>query len=60
VPSFLRAVLATGYTGTISLEIFNEKTPLSPRETASAGLNSLVLMENWHGLKETAPGLFNC
>jgi 4-hydroxyphenylpyruvate dioxygenase len=45
VPSFLRAVLATGYSGTISLEIFNEKTPLSPRETASAGLNSLVLME---------------
>jgi 4-hydroxyphenylpyruvate dioxygenase len=45
VPSFLRAVLATGYTGTISLEIFNEKTDMSPRETANAGLNSLLLME---------------
>ena len=45
VPSFLRAVLATGYAGTISLEIFNEKTDMSPRETANAGLNSLILME---------------
>jgi hypothetical protein len=26
-------------------EIFNEKTDMSPRETANAGLNSLLLME---------------
>jgi len=41
VPKFLRAVLDTGYEGTISLEIFNERTLLAPPEAARASLRSL-------------------
>jgi 4-hydroxyphenylpyruvate dioxygenase len=45
VPAFLRAVFATGYAGTISVEIFNEKTPENPAETAQAAMRSLLLVE---------------
>src|SRR6202049_4038106 len=45
VAGFLRAVLATGYSGTVSLEIFNEKTPESPLATARAAMHSLLLVE---------------
>jgi 4-hydroxyphenylpyruvate dioxygenase len=48
VPGFLRACLATGYAGTLSLEIFNEKTPDSPLETAHAAMRAL------RGLEERA------
>jgi 4-hydroxyphenylpyruvate dioxygenase len=41
VPQFLRAVMDTGYVGTISLEIFNERTPLSPPDAARASFKSL-------------------
>jgi 4-hydroxyphenylpyruvate dioxygenase len=45
VAGFLRAVLATGYSGTVSLEIFNEKTPESPLATARAAMHSMLLVE---------------
>ena len=45
VAGFLRTVLATGYTGTVSLEIFNESTPESPLATARAAMHSLLLVE---------------
>jgi 4-hydroxyphenylpyruvate dioxygenase len=45
VAGFLRSVLATGYTGTVSLEIFNESTPESPLATARAAMHSLLLVE---------------
>jgi len=41
----LRVVLDTGYEGTISLEIFNERTPLAPPEAARASLRSLEQTE---------------
>lgn len=48
VPGFLRACLATGYADPLSLEIFNEKTPDSPLETAHAAMRAL------RGLEERA------
>jgi 4-hydroxyphenylpyruvate dioxygenase len=45
VAGFLRAVLATGYGGTVSLEIFNESTPEPPLATARAAMHSLLLVE---------------
>jgi 4-hydroxyphenylpyruvate dioxygenase len=45
VAGFLRAVLATGYSGTVSLEIFNEKTPESPLAAARAAMHSMLLVE---------------
>jgi 4-hydroxyphenylpyruvate dioxygenase len=45
VAGFLRAVLATGYSGTVSLEIFNEKTPESPLASAHAAMHSMLLVE---------------
>jgi 4-hydroxyphenylpyruvate dioxygenase len=45
VPSFVREVLATGYSGPLSIEIFNEKTPESPYVTARAAFASLVEVE---------------
>ncbi len=46
VPAFLQAVLATGYTGTISLEIFNDDLRAAPpRQTAQDGLRSLQFLE---------------
>jgi 4-hydroxyphenylpyruvate dioxygenase len=45
VAGFLRAVLATGYAGNLSIEIFNEQTSESPNETARAGMSSLLNVE---------------
>jgi 4-hydroxyphenylpyruvate dioxygenase len=45
VAGFLRAVFATGYTGTVSLEIFNEETLESPRATARAAMHALLSIE---------------
>jgi len=46
VPGFLSAVLATGYTGTLSLEIFNdEMRAAAPRQTALDGMRSLLFLE---------------
>jgi 3-dehydroshikimate dehydratase len=45
VPSFLREVLATGYSGPLSVEIFNEKTPEPPLITAREAFASLVAVE---------------
>jgi 4-hydroxyphenylpyruvate dioxygenase len=45
VSGFLRACLATGYAGPLSLEIFNEKTPDSPLETAHAAMRALRALE---------------
>jgi 4-hydroxyphenylpyruvate dioxygenase len=45
VAGFLNAVMDTGYAGTISLEIFNERTPLSPADAAIASLRSLEQTE---------------
>lgn len=45
VPGFLRAVLATGYARNLSIEIFNEQTSESPKETARAGMSSLLKVE---------------
>ena len=45
VAGFLRAVLATGYSGTVSPEIFNEKTPESPLASARAAMHSMLLVE---------------
>jgi 3-dehydroshikimate dehydratase len=45
VAGFLRAALATGYAGTVSLEIFNEKTRESPLATARAAMHSMLLVE---------------
>jgi 4-hydroxyphenylpyruvate dioxygenase len=45
VPGFWRACLATGYAGPLSLEIFNEKAPGTPLETAHAAMQSLRRLE---------------
>ena len=45
VAGFLRAVLATGYAGNLSIEIFNEQTTESPKATARAGMTSLLNVE---------------
>jgi 4-hydroxyphenylpyruvate dioxygenase len=45
VAGFLRAVLATGYAGNLSIEIFNEQTSESPKETARAAMSSLLNVE---------------
>ncbi|WP_298961391.1 sugar phosphate isomerase/epimerase and 4-hydroxyphenylpyruvate domain-containing protein [uncultured Methylobacterium sp.] len=46
VPGFLQAVLASGYTGTISLEIFNDDMRAAPtRQTAADSFRSLLFLE---------------
>jgi 4-hydroxyphenylpyruvate dioxygenase len=46
VADFLRSVLATGYQGTLSLEVFNEEFRAAPaRMVARDGLRSLLLVE---------------
>jgi 4-hydroxyphenylpyruvate dioxygenase len=45
VAAFLRAVLATGYGGTLSLEIFNEKSADAPLAAARAAMCSLRQLE---------------
>ncbi len=50
VTGFLRAVLATGYQGPLSLEIFNDEFRAAPaRLTARDGLRSLILAESEAG-----------
>lgn len=46
VPGFLAAVLASGYSGPISLEIFNDDFRAAPtRQTANDGMRSLLFVE---------------
>jgi 4-hydroxyphenylpyruvate dioxygenase len=45
VTGFLRAALATGYTGTVSVEIFNESTTETPLATARSAMHSLLVVE---------------
>jgi 4-hydroxyphenylpyruvate dioxygenase len=45
VAGFLRAVLATGYSGNLSIEIVNEQTLEAPKETARAGMTCLLKVE---------------
>ncbi|MBV8766322.1 MAG: sugar phosphate isomerase/epimerase and 4-hydroxyphenylpyruvate domain-containing protein, partial [Hyphomicrobiales bacterium] len=46
VPAFLAAVLQSGYSGPISLEIFNDDFRAAPtRQTASDGMRSLLFVE---------------
>ena len=46
VPGFMKSVLATGYTGTISLEIFNDDLRAAPpRQSANDGMRSLLFTE---------------
>lgn len=50
VDDFLRAVLACGYRGPISLEVFNDEFRAAPaRLTARDGLRSLILTESGAG-----------
>jgi 4-hydroxyphenylpyruvate dioxygenase len=61
VDDFLRAVLASGYRGPISLEIFNDEFRSAPtRLTARDGLRSLILTESGAGaLALPAPPRFD-
>ena len=45
VTGFVRAALATGYAGPLSLEIFGEKSPDSPLEAARAAMRTLRWLE---------------
>jgi 4-hydroxyphenylpyruvate dioxygenase len=55
VTSFVRAVIASGYAGPLSLEIFNDEFRAAPaRLVARDGLRSLVLVE---ADAQTGPGL---
>ena len=45
VASFLRAALATGYSGNLSIEIFNEQATEPPKVTARAAMSSLLKVE---------------
>ena len=58
VASFLRAVLATGYSGNLSIEIFNEQTTEPPKATARAGMSSLLNVEEQarRGEERSRPG----
>jgi 4-hydroxyphenylpyruvate dioxygenase len=50
VAEFMQAVRATGYAGTLSLEIFNDQFRAgSPVRTATDGLRSLILLEDQSG-----------
>ncbi len=56
VPGFLRPVLASGYAGPLSLEIFNDEFRAAPaRMIARDGLRSLALMEAEAGLVRLPP-----
>src|SRR3954453_16280744 len=47
VDAFMEAIVATGYTGPLSLEIFNDQFRSgSPVRTATDGLRSLILLED--------------
>lgn len=56
VAGFVRAVMASGYTGPLSLEIFNDEFRSAPaRMIARDGLRSLALMEAQAGLVTVPP-----
>jgi 4-hydroxyphenylpyruvate dioxygenase len=56
VGGFLRAVLASGYSGPLSLEIFNDDFRAAPaRQTARDGLRSLILAEAQAGYGKGLP-----
>jgi 4-hydroxyphenylpyruvate dioxygenase len=56
VAAFLRAVLASGYRGPLSLEIFNDDFRAAPaRLIARDGLRSLILVEAEAGIRELPP-----
>ncbi|MCE7029604.1 bifunctional sugar phosphate isomerase/epimerase/4-hydroxyphenylpyruvate dioxygenase family protein [Jiella avicenniae] len=56
VPSFMRAVMATGYKGVISLEIFNDQfRGGSPKSIAVDGYRSLVNLMD--GVRRSEPGI---
>jgi 4-hydroxyphenylpyruvate dioxygenase len=56
VPRFLRAVVATGYTGPLSLEIFNDEFRSAPsRMIGRDGVRSLALVEAQAGLAPLPP-----
>ncbi|MGF7210153.1 4-hydroxyphenylpyruvate dioxygenase [Skermanella aerolata] len=56
VDDFLRAVLASGYRGPLSLEIFNDDFRTAPaRQTARDGLRSLILSEAKAGYGKGLP-----
>ncbi|HYG86506.1 MAG TPA: TIM barrel protein [Azospirillum sp.] len=56
VDGFLRAVLASGYRGPLSLEVFNDEFRAAPaRLTAADGLRSLILAEAEAGYGEGLP-----
>jgi 4-hydroxyphenylpyruvate dioxygenase len=56
VGGFLRAVLASGYSGPLSLEIFNDDFRAAPaRQTARDGLRSLILAEARAGYGKGLP-----
>ncbi|MCK8782962.1 sugar phosphate isomerase/epimerase and 4-hydroxyphenylpyruvate domain-containing protein [Roseomonas sp. NAR14] len=56
VAEFTRAVLASGYGGPLSLEIFNDEFRAAPaRRTARDGLRSLVLVESEAGAATLPP-----
>lgn len=56
VADFMKAVRATGYAGTLSLEIFNDQFRAgSAVRTATDGLRSLILMEDQLGEAPAVP-----
>jgi 4-hydroxyphenylpyruvate dioxygenase len=58
VPGFLHAALAAGYTGTISLEIFNDDLRAAPpRQTSQDAMRSLLWLEEQvrRGFEQGAP-----
>lgn len=56
VADFLRAALATGYRGPLSLEVFNDEFRAAPaRLIARDGLRSLLLVEAEAGVTELPP-----
>ncbi len=58
VDGFVRAVLASGYQGPLSLEVFNDHFRAAPARTiARDGLRSLILAEAQAGGAEPLPGL---
>ncbi len=56
VDGFVRAVLASGYAGPLSLEVFNDQFRAAPSRTiARDGLRSLILAESRASVPETLP-----
>jgi 4-hydroxyphenylpyruvate dioxygenase len=58
VDGFVRAVLASGYAGPLSLEVFNDHFRAAPSRTiARDGLRSLILAESRASVPETLPAV---